>query len=870
MSSTLPREILRWIQSLDLSYSVKDVKKDLSNGFVLAEILSRFYPGQVPMHSFDNSQKKDRKQNNWNLLDKIFQKQGLNIGPQDFAQVVENNDVPALIDVVIKLYGELTGKRINRNALTVIQNFNRTLNVTGKHEEFNQSFLLKDRGLEKLQDQKDIPHEEKKAPEKEENKNKEEKDQKEASKVPHHFEMSKSSQHQTSTKLKTFLKYESRPISPRPELSNMKFEVKSTNIRPLNINVSKLRATKENNLTMNGTSNYTQLSMDAGNQERPSPGMHHYHHHQTLSGTGDSKTQNSKKEKMMEQSVYDILNAHFQVRFVDSSFVKDYQLFNLKSYPEMISSFDEAFNAAVFKEISDRSDSLSSFMLRDLNEIWKFLNFMLNCLKNVPIDKEYFSTIILTLKYVGERSVSKDPNRSIKLLKENFLEMIYSQLTTAPIFEKKEHLAMLLYYFVPNTADAKRQIILAFKDVAKDQKIFMEALVILLNSERNWRSQEDILFYFEIGMKYAKSGIQSSHPVVKTMALAILANLARLNFELIVEFVRSRLEELSLEEWWEDKCQAIIICSRIINGLINSESYQNLVKKHTLNYTKNYSYQNEQLANKLKDDTKLFGDAVIRILQSKPNNYVVRVFIVYCVDVCHEVKGVMDQIVAILIQSNKQFRDWFFHNVEDPREEFFVYNDKSLRYLTGFNSEELKKSSKEFLLSLTEHVRENVPDRLELSHLEILEFGLIYTDFKILNVEMLLSITNLFVQYVFAALCDEELIDNANRILKIFLSYRIEQDLKINDLEGLFANTLVNLYQNEQEACIDNMKSMINWYRDEVDRRKLFRERDLFKDIQQNVANQESVEREHIDEIQGFMAGIIASLDADGEPDKDK
>ena len=76
MSFSFPREVLKWIQGMNLENSFSDYRRDLSNGYVMAQIIDRYNREVLMLHSFQNSQKSTAKENNWVLLTRVFAKIG--------------------------------------------------------------------------------------------------------------------------------------------------------------------------------------------------------------------------------------------------------------------------------------------------------------------------------------------------------------------------------------------------------------------------------------------------------------------------------------------------------------------------------------------------------------------------------------------------------------------------------------------------------------------------------------------------------------------------------------------------------------------------------------------------------------------------
>ncbi|EHB14161.1 Spermatogenesis-associated protein 4, partial [Heterocephalus glaber] len=77
--SRVSRSVLRWLQGLNLSFFPRNISRDFSNGFLIAEIFCIYYPWDLKLSYFENETSLKVKLDNWAQLEKFLAKKKLKL-----------------------------------------------------------------------------------------------------------------------------------------------------------------------------------------------------------------------------------------------------------------------------------------------------------------------------------------------------------------------------------------------------------------------------------------------------------------------------------------------------------------------------------------------------------------------------------------------------------------------------------------------------------------------------------------------------------------------------------------------------------------------------------------------------------------------
>ncbi|XP_051876162.1 spermatogenesis-associated protein 4 isoform X2 [Pristis pectinata] len=106
----LAREVIKWLQSLDLSFSFKHVKQDFCNGYLVAEIFSWYYPHDIDISAFNNGVSFPSKLKNWSRLENFIFRRKLNI-PKEFIHATMHSKPGGAECLIQHIYTLLTNRQ---------------------------------------------------------------------------------------------------------------------------------------------------------------------------------------------------------------------------------------------------------------------------------------------------------------------------------------------------------------------------------------------------------------------------------------------------------------------------------------------------------------------------------------------------------------------------------------------------------------------------------------------------------------------------------------------------------------------------------------------------------------------------------------
>lgn len=152
----LPREVQKWLQSLSLSYRIKNLKRDLGNGYLIAEIISRYPEYKLDIRKFNTGNNEENRNSNWvqlKKLTKLYSEMPLN---DEIIDRLNNKAPNQAFETLIALYKYLVKKEevfIIRK-IDETDKFKQYTNELPKHMFPTASKLLKDHEINRIADKK--------------------------------------------------------------------------------------------------------------------------------------------------------------------------------------------------------------------------------------------------------------------------------------------------------------------------------------------------------------------------------------------------------------------------------------------------------------------------------------------------------------------------------------------------------------------------------------------------------------------------------------------------------------------------------------------------------------------------------------------
>ena len=749
--SGLPREVIKWVQSLDLSYSVKNPKRAFNNGFLIAEIFSRYFPADIQMHSFDDGESMHKKRDNWKQLMDFFKRRGLPIIIKDVDSLIlnENNST---IEFVKQVYTLLTERALMP-----------PIKVYDTDNQEQQSLLLKEREMVKLP-QNDVDF-----LEQEHDDSKQEQS------------MMKESTSRSPQKSLAITKGPQRTIPQTLELDSYKaVEVKDIQIKAINQSVAQIRAHKEL------SSLHSQHQKMQSSEVHSQMNMSHNGSQNMLGMGGDGASRilsadTMKEERQVKKSITDVLHESILSR-IENDENNEFSMIRVENdmvtaFFDNIHKFSDEFTQSFIEEMQNELDTLVHTIYNHSNELSVFYTYLIFMLRRLSHLSTSFYLCLQFCKTLAKKIVQDSDSP-----KEEFLEFFVSHLLRAYLQVAKEDankrtfMAELVYAHTSHDLSLRIKVVQDLKVHIKDEDVLYSMLSYLVAQEDSFNEE-----WFDVFLYYALVGLCKPRPIIRIFSLKILNTISRFNAEGILD-VTKKVKALSISGHWEVKAQCMLFACNILRYL---RSYSYLLKSakdeggtdtnkgmqqpnsrggngpsaKDANIDRNYAKQ--LISDNLDIMKNCFGANVPKGVQ--------KLGLFETQDILNDFKSLYRPYVETFLEIDPDVRSIILGEDETLKNEeiYFSLGSNSDNYRVKSNPDFFDRIS--IARSLADYIIENELESLESVHIDLIDFATNQgMDSKYLD--SWFKIFAKLKEYLFVAICDQDLYTQALTILHRFFS----------------------------------------------------------------------------------------------------
>ena len=574
---SLPREVIKWIQSLDLTYSVKNIKKDFNNGFLVAQILSRYYPvtnnqaanfKAMQMHTISNELSMKARRDNWTQINKFLIKiNEVNTRIDDMETFIKNENGEILL-FIISLYQELTKRHIPLLEGKVIST---------DVDNINKSFLLKDNGeIEKLK-KNDIEilakglkpglgaTDQIKKPEQKEEKNDESvasgKDDKKGDEFGKTSKTNNSFLSRTTNNV--VMKGDVKPMAAQPAQAEKGFKIKISEPKPYVARTRTILQPRDNNFRTN---------INQSQQNKTDNDLDAFANYNSL----------YQNDRDIEQKANSVDNPFLKLgeplmNNIKSDFPEDFKKINIQDNTKFFSYFFEAIEDisdealtrvvdTVLKIIQDFYNILSGRQVNDYIDVFLIMfNAYINLEINFADDNKKANILHEGLCNFFLKSLKNKNEEMFFIFKNIFLKKIFETINDKEHAYKVKDLCDLLYRILDPSNDQQIELFKMFREKTKNNEEIMYECFAKLHEKINNLNESLI----DACLFYVLNGLTSENPKIRYHSLQMLLKYSINNVNFVYNFA-SKIEKLSKKEKDRENCLLLIkiVCQTFKNAYI--------------------------------------------------------------------------------------------------------------------------------------------------------------------------------------------------------------------------------------------------------------------------------------------------------------